>query len=95
MLLTEQIVEQIGNNVIMSVIDPIKGLIPECLNDRWIYRATDGELNKIADNIKNAIGPAFDVSVSELSYRGLKSLTIFDNDGVGFVWWDFFITDGM
>ena len=91
MIFDDEIINQIGENVIWAIAGPIK--IIE--RDKPLYKVTNNDFDKIAHCIGNAIGICYETSISLMSYKGIKTLTVFDSDGVGIAWWDFFRTDGM
>lgn len=86
-------IEQIGNNIITAIADPDAGKI--AIIDEYYYKVTKSDFDKIADNISNAIGDDYIVALGCRSYRGLSDITVFDDDNVGIVWWNFFIIDGV
>lgn len=84
-------IEQIGNNIITAIADPDAGKI--AIIDEYYYKVTKSEFEQIADNIGNAIGDGYVVALGCRSYRGLSDITVFDDENVGVMWWNFFIID--
>ena len=74
MRFTKEVIEQIGQNVITAVADPVR--------IDGVYYVTTKEFDRIADSIGNAIGSDFAIGLEYAEYepQEIVDITVFDEN---------------